>query len=163
MEEREERFGDSCRDEEMKLTIDASVFVSAARPSENQYPISYRFLHRVKGSRIFCPTLVLAECGAAIARPTGDSLLSWRLVNLIKRFPGMTQVPLDLPLALRAAEIAIENRLRGADAVYVSVAEDFEAVLVSWDAEMLERCPESVLAMSPEKWLENAPRTGERE
>ena len=44
MEEREERFGDSCRDEEMKLTIDASVFVSAARPSENQYPISYNFL-----------------------------------------------------------------------------------------------------------------------
>jgi hypothetical protein len=25
MEEREERFGDSCRDEEMNLTIDASV------------------------------------------------------------------------------------------------------------------------------------------
>jgi predicted nucleic acid-binding protein len=74
----------------MKLTIDASVFVSAARPSENQYPISYRFLHRVKGSRIFCPTLVLAEWGAAIARATGDSLLSGRRVNLIKRFPGMT-------------------------------------------------------------------------
>ena len=74
----------------------------------------------------------------------------------------MTQVPLDLPLALRAAEIAIENHLRGADAVYVSVAEDFEAVLVSWDEEMLERCPESVVAMSPEKWLENASGTGER-
>ncbi len=102
MEEREERFADSCRDEEMRLTIDASVFVSAARPSEKQYPLSYRFLHRVKGSKIFCPTLVLAECGAAIARPIGDSFLSRRLVNLIKHFPGMTQVPLDLPLALRA-------------------------------------------------------------
>jgi len=147
----------------MNLTIDASVFVSAARPSEKQYPLSYRFLHRVKRSKIFCPTLVLAECGAAIARPTGDSLLSGRLVNLIKHFPGMTQVPLDLPLALRAAEIAIENRLRGADAVYAAVAEDFDAVLVSWDEEMLERCPESVLAMSPEKWLENDSRTGGRE
>ncbi len=40
MEEQEERFGDSCRDEEMNLTIDASVFVSAARPSEKLYPIS---------------------------------------------------------------------------------------------------------------------------
>ncbi|MDD4652057.1 MAG: type II toxin-antitoxin system VapC family toxin [Methanothrix sp.] len=139
----------------MNLTIDASVFVSAARPSEKQYPLSYRFLHRVKGSRIFCPTLVLAECGAAIARPIGDSRLSRRLVNLIKHFPGMTQVALDLPLAFRAAEIAIENRLRGADAVYVAVAEDFDSVLVSWDEEMLERCPESVLAMSPEQWLEN--------
>jgi len=73
----------------------------------------------------------------------------------------MTQISLDLPLALRAAEIAIENRLRGADAVYVAVASDYDAILVSWDEEMLERCPESVLAMSPEAWLENAARTGE--
>jgi hypothetical protein len=78
----------------MRLTIDASVFVSAARPSEKPYPLSYRFLHRVKGSKIFCPTLVHAECGAAIARPIGDSFLSRRLVNLKKHFPGMTQVPL---------------------------------------------------------------------
>lgn len=162
MEERKKRFGDSCRDEEMNLTIDASVFVSAARPSEKQYPLSYKFLQMVKGSKIFSPTLVFAECGAAIARPTGDSLLSRRLVNLMKHFPGMTPIPLDLSLAIRAAEIAIENRLRGADAVYIAVAEDFDAVLVSWDEEMLERCPESVFAMSPEKWLENAPRTGER-
>ena len=73
----------------------------------------------------------------------------------------MTQISLDLPLALRAAEIAIENRLRGADAVYVAVARDYDAILVSWDEEMLERCPESVLAMSPEVWLENAAMTGE--
>ena len=73
----------------------------------------------------------------------------------------MTQISLDLPLALRAAEIAIENRLRGADAVYVAVASDYDAILVSWDEEMLERCPESVLAMRPEAWLENAARTGE--
>jgi predicted nucleic acid-binding protein len=161
MEERKERIADSRRDEEIKLTIDASVFVSAARPSEKQYPLSYRFLHSVNGSNIFCPTLVLAECAAAIARPIGDSRLSRRLVNLIEHFPGMMQVTLDIPLAFRAVDI--ENRLRGADAVYVAVAEDFDAVLISWDEEMLERCPESVLAMSPEKWLENAPRTGGRE
>jgi len=97
---------------------------------------------------------VLAECGSAIARPTGDSLLSGRLVDLIRYFPGMTQIPLDLSLAFRAAEIAIENRLRGADAVYAAVAENFDATLVSWDEEMLERCPLSVQAISPERWLE---------
>ena len=68
---------------------------------------------------------------------------------------------MDLPLALRATEIAIENRLRGTDAVYVAVARDYDAILVSWDEEMLERCPESVLAMSPEGWLEDAAGTGE--
>jgi len=144
----------------MNLTIDASVFVSAARPSESLFPLSYTFLHKAKGSKIFCPTLVLAECGAAVARPTGDPLLSEKMVNLILHFPGMRQIPLDLTLALRASEIAIKNRLRGADAVYAAVAEDFDAVLVSWDKEMLERCPESVIAMSPEKWLSDSTGNG---
>ena len=138
----------------MKLTIDASVFVSAARQSEKFYHMSYKFLRNARGAKVFCPTLVLVECGAAVARPTGDLLLSEKLVNLIKNFPGMKQVPLDRPLALRAAEIAIRNRLRGADAVYAAVAEEYGAVLVSWDEEMLERCPETVLATTPEKWQE---------
>jgi predicted nucleic acid-binding protein len=140
----------------MRLTIDASVFVSAARPSEKNFPLSYRFLRNAKGSTIFCPTLVLVECGAAIARPTGDSILSERMINLIKNFPGMKQVPLHLPLALRGAEIAVQNRLRGADAVYVAVAEECSSTLISWDEEMLQRCPETVLALTPQKWLESS-------
>lgn len=137
----------------MNLTIDASVFVSAARPSEALYPLSYRFLQKAKGAEIFCPTLILSECVAAIARPTGDSILSRRLVSLIRHFPGMTLVALDKGIAAHAAEIAIENRLRGADAVYVAVAEDFDSALISWDEEMLKRSAETVLAMSPERWL----------
>jgi len=138
----------------MNVTIDASVFVSAVRPSEKLYSLSYRFLRKVKGSRILCPTLVLSECGAAIARPTGDSILSKKLVSLAESFPGMNQVSLDLPLARRAAEIAIDYRLRGADAVNVAVADKFNADLVSWDDEMIQRCPEFVKAISPEQWLE---------
>jgi predicted nucleic acid-binding protein len=104
--------------------------------------------------KIFCPTLVLSECGAAIARPTGDSVLSRKLVSLIERFPGMSLVALDRMLAKRAAEIAIDHRLRGADAVYIGVAAAFDATLVTWDQEMLQRCPEFIPAMSPEQWME---------
>ena len=138
----------------MNLTIDASVFVSAARPSEELYNLSYSFLQEVKREKIFCPTLILAECAAAIARPTGDSALSRRLVSLIKHFPGMTLISLSQSIALHAAEITIENRLRGADAVYAAVAEDFDAILISWDEEMLQRSPKIVSAMSPMQWLD---------
>jgi predicted nucleic acid-binding protein len=130
--------------------------VSAARPSEALYPLSYRFLQKAKGAEIFCPTLILSECAAAIARPTGDSILSRRLVSLIRHFPGMTLVALDKGIAAHAAEIAIENRLRGADAVYVAVADDFDSALISWDEEMLKRSAETVLAMSPERWLKTS-------
>jgi len=111
----------------MNLTIDASVFVSAARPSEESYAMSNRFLQQAKGLNIFCPVLIIPECGAAIARPTGDPGLSRRMVSLVGSFPGMNLVSLDSKLAFRAAEIAIQHHLRGADAVYIAVADAFGA------------------------------------
>jgi predicted nucleic acid-binding protein len=71
---------------------------------------------------------------------------------LIEDFPGIKLISLDLSLARRAAQIAIEHRLRGADAAYVAVADTFDAVLISWDQEMLKRCPAAVKTMTPEEW-----------
>lgn len=63
-------------------------------------------------------------------------------------------MPLDLPVARRAAQIARDHRLRGADAVYVSVAEMFDSRLIAWDAEMLERGANVVTTMTPLEWME---------
>ncbi|MGH2594072.1 MAG: PIN domain-containing protein, partial [Anaerolineae bacterium] len=60
----------------------------------------------------------------------------------------MLLVPLDIPLARRAAHIAIAHRLRGADAVYIAVAEAFGATLITWDAEMLQRGPAAVMTIT---------------
>jgi predicted nucleic acid-binding protein len=46
-------------------------------------------------------------------------------ICLIEDFPGIKLISLDLSLARRAAQIAIEHRLRGADAAYVAVANAF--------------------------------------
>jgi predicted nucleic acid-binding protein len=56
--------------------------------------------------------------------------------------------------ASRAAEIARQQRVRGADAVYVAVAEAFGAALIAWDSEMLERCTEVVTIVTPLEWLQ---------
>ncbi len=101
---------------------------------------------------VYCPTLALAECAAAIARQTSDPYLAWELVSMIEDFPGIELISLDLLLARRAAEIAVEHRLRGADATYVAVANAFDAALISWDQEMLKRCPAAVATMTPAEW-----------
>lgn len=75
---------------------------------------------------------------------------SWFLI--IEDLPGINLISLDRPLARRAAQIAEEHRLRGADAVYVSVAVAYGAMLISWDREMLERCPPAVATMAPDQW-----------
>jgi predicted nucleic acid-binding protein len=88
----------------MRWTIDASVFVSSARSDESSYLISRNFLRSVQSLEVYCPTLALAECAAAIARQTGNPSLAEELVAILEDFPGMNLIPLDLTLARKAAK-----------------------------------------------------------
>lgn len=141
----------------MSLTIDASVFVAATRLQEQHHDISREFLQKVqeKAIEVFCPTLALPECSAAIARRTGDSALAEEVVSLIENFPNLYLVSLDATLAHRASEIAIAHRIRGADSVYVAVAESASADLITWDDEMLQRGRNLVSTMTPVEWIDD--------
>lgn len=139
----------------MTITVDASVFVAAARTEEVHHLASRQFLLQVRAqdTNLFCPTLILPECAAAIVRPTGSAALGEELVTLIEGFPGLHLVSLDPSLAHRAVQIATHHRLRGADSVYVAVAEAFSTALITLDAEMLERGADVVTTMTPSQWM----------
>lgn len=139
----------------MTCVIDASVFVAAARTTEGGYLPSREFLSKMVGAaeNVICPTLVLAECSAAIARQTGDPGLAHNLVVLIEHFPHLQFAALDVPLAQRAAQLAAAHRLRGADAVYVALAQAVNATLITWDTEMLTRGKAVVPTQTPMEWL----------
>jgi predicted nucleic acid-binding protein len=137
------------------ICVDASVFVSAVREAEEYYAGSRQFLQRVREQAVdvVCPTLILPECAAAIARATNNSALAEGIVDLVESFAGLRLVSFELSLARRAAQIATAHRLRGADAVYVAVAEMFGISLVAWDNEILRRAPAVVPTMTPIEWL----------
>jgi predicted nucleic acid-binding protein len=141
----------------MNYTIDASIFVAAVRDQEVQYQASLEFLDhaQTQGAVILCPSLVLAECAAAIARPTGDVALAEKLVALIENFPGLNLIAVTSSLARRAAQIATSQQLRGADAIYVAVAEASGALLVTWDGEMLTQGAGIVSVSIPQAWLDS--------
>lgn len=109
---------------------------------------------------MFSPTLLLPECAAAIARPTADARLAGELISLIETFPRLQLIALDLPLAHRAVQVAKNHRLRGSDAVYVSVAETFNSKLIAWDAEMLALGTDVVTTMTPLEWMKEEAVTG---
>lgn len=140
----------------MNYTIDASVFVVMARVTEPHHLASLDFLTALQtsGADVFCPALILAEASAAITRRTGDTVAAMNLVALIKNFAGMNLVAVAEALAERAAQIAADCRLRGADAVYVATAEEFTTTLVTWDGNMLQRGAAVVATMTPEDWLQ---------
>ena len=138
----------------MNLIVDANVFVSAAVIVEAHHADSKAFLNRVvqQNEQVYTPTLVLAETTAAIVRPTGNVILARQSVRRITTLPGLRLISLTQRRARHAAHIAAAHRLRGADAVYVALAAEFGATLITWDAEMLQRGAGIVSVMTPAQW-----------
>ena len=95
------------------------------------------------------PVLVLAEVAGALARVSGSRELAQDVVARVLRLPRLRLVAIDAGLGERAAEIAAELRLRGADAVYVAVAERLGLPLVTWDDEQYERARPLVPTLRP--------------
>ncbi len=139
----------------MNITIDASVFIAATLTAEPHHADSLAFLKEVRAAQsdLVCPSLVLPECAVVVARRTGNSVLALTLVAEIEIWPRRQLTQLTISRARRAAEIAADHRLRGADSVYVATAEEFGAVLVTWDDEMLKRGVAVVTTMTPDDWL----------
>jgi len=140
-------------------TVDASVHVSALNPAEAESAASQAFLAQVRQEHVplFCPTLLLVEVAAAVGRAIGDPGRSVELVETLRGWPSQTFVPLDEALAAQAANLAATARLRGADAVYAAVAQQYATTLVTLDQQQLERLsplvgtarPSDVLSVGP--------------
>ena len=132
-------------------TIDASVHVSALNPCEADSAASQAFLALVRQHRVplFCPTLLLVEVAAAVARVFDNADRALALAAALRGLPNQTLVPLDEALADRAAGLVARARLRGADAVYAAVAQQYGTTLVSLDRQQLDRLPPVVTTARP--------------
>jgi predicted nucleic acid-binding protein len=100
------------------------------------------------------PNLVKPEVAGAIGRATGDPGLARQAVKMLSEVPHVTPIVLDDDLAEAAADLAIEAKLRGADAVYAATARRFEATLVTLDNEQWTRLPHDITALHPSEALE---------
>jgi predicted nucleic acid-binding protein len=134
------------------LTIDASVFVASVRPREPGHAACRALWGILRGADVplIEPALLPIEVAAALGRTGGTRDSVAEFVDAILALPGLTLVPLAEGLARRAAALAAERRLRAADAVYVAVAQQYGARLVTLDGEQLARSPSDVRACRPE-------------
>ena len=136
-------------------TVDASVHVSALNPAEADSASSRAFLALVQREQIplFCPTLLLVEVAAAVARALGDAGRAVALATALRGWPNQALVPLDEGVAVRAVDLAATAQLRGADAVYAAVAQQYGTTLVTLDRQQLERLQPLVRTARPEDVL----------
>ena len=134
-----------------KLTVDASVWIAAADPSDVFHSESQRFLSAVGDgrARLIVPAFAVVEVACALARKLRDPVLANQLTQAMLPPSAVTYVPVDSPLLATALHRGSAAFLRGADALYAATAQLTGSTLVSWDRELIQR----VGAVSPTDWL----------
>lgn len=123
--------------------IDASVWVSRFLRTDVAHERSKKWFAEAaeKQLTLYVPALVLPEVAAAVARtiegPSGDELANEALAVL--RASGVKVIDVSTSLALKAAQIASQCRVRGCDAVYLALAEQLSVPLVTLDKQQNDR------------------------
>lgn len=133
----------------MKLVLDASVAVAAARPGEPAHRAARKRVEAVllRADEIVVPALFSVEVAAALAR-AGVGLAAIR--TYVKELLGEAAVVPLGPRAARAArETAMRWRLRAADAVYVWLAQREDVPLCTLDGELERRASDACTIVSP--------------
>ncbi len=133
------------------IVTDASVMVSALHPTDVHHQQSRAWLrqHLRAGNTLIAPLLLLSEVSGAVTRRSGDFALGQQALNRQIAFRQLRLVPLDAHLGVLAAQLAVQLRLRGADAVYVALAAQLRIPLVTWDGEQRERGGQIIDAREP--------------
>jgi predicted nucleic acid-binding protein len=138
------------------MIVDASVWVAIFRGNDVHHDSSVQFLRAAIGKQqdLDVPNLALPEIAGVFARQTGNIRLATRTLRAVLALPGLQRHELSDALADRAALHAARCRLRGADAVYLALAEALEAPLISLDQEILDRSSRVVPVNTPGQWLQ---------
>jgi predicted nucleic acid-binding protein len=139
----------------IRYTLDASVVMNAFNPAEAGHAISLQLQTVIQSQSIpiIVPTLVLTEVAATIGRVLGDASRARAFARRLSRLPYLRFAQLTRSMALAAADLAADYRLRGADAVYVAVARQFGTTLVTLDDEQRTRAAAIVTTRIPAEAL----------
>jgi len=134
------------------LTVDASVWIAVADPSDVFHEESRTFLAAVahEDTRLVVPAFATTEVACALARRLRDPVLARTLTQELLPTDEVLQVPTDALLLTMAVRLGTDARLRGADALYAATAALTGSTLVSWDNELIQRAG----ALSPAAWLD---------
>jgi len=134
------------------MVVDASVWVGYFVVNDAHHPASRRWLRSQfsEYDRVLVgPRTVLAEVAGAVARRTRQQGLAHTIVREMLALPELSLITLDEALGLRAARLAADLCLRGADACYVAVALELDLPLVTWDDELSARACGTVRVFEP--------------
>jgi predicted nucleic acid-binding protein len=142
------------------MIVDASVWVAIFRDNDVHHGGSVAFLDAAvtKQQDLHIPNSALAEIAGVFVRQTGKARLATRTVRAVLALPRVKRHALNDALADRAASLAARCKLRGADAVYVALAEALDQPLITLDQEILDRSSDVIGTSTPSIWVQSESR-----
>ncbi len=145
------------------FVVDASVWASLFIVDDAHHVATRRWLDQVidREEAICAPISMLAELGGAVARRLTDSLAGRQAVNAVLQLPNLHLDSVDESLGLLGGQLAVDLRVRGADALYLALAVRLAIPLVTWDRGQRERGSGVVRTLSPEEAPADGRRDGE--
>jgi predicted nucleic acid-binding protein len=134
----------------VSVVLDASVWVSASIPDDVHHQATRAWLSGVSSTdTLVTPALGLLETAGAVARRTGSSALARESVNAIEHLPNVVVVIPDAELWTLAVHAASGRALRGADALYVALAQALGIPLATWDDDQRKRAGRHIRTLTP--------------
>lgn len=131
--------------------IDASIYVSLSNEADRHHDRCLAWFESTlrTDERIAAPSLLMVEVGASIRRLTGSSKLARRVVLDLQNSEVIELFPLTAARSNAAAILAAATGVRGADAVYLALAQELGESLVTLDRQQLERGRSQVHVTKP--------------
>jgi predicted nucleic acid-binding protein len=133
------------------IVVDTSVYVALMHKEDVGHEVSRRWFKSVvrNGERLVAPVIIMAEAGVAITRGLNDPAFGQQVVEQISQSSFLELIPIDYSLAELAAGIAVNYRIRGCDALFVALAQQRSAPLVTLDKQQRERGQAVVTVIEP--------------
>ena len=131
--------------------VDASVIISSILSSDAHHEASKAWLGALvsSGRHFSAPTIMLSEVAAPLSRAYDQPELAKRVIQELTTAPFAKLIPISIPLANRAADIAADYQIRGCDAVYVALAQSLGEELITLDRQQGERAKSVVETHQP--------------
>jgi len=136
-------------------TLDANIFLRDANPYDPDHTTSHLLLEQLEHQSlpIVVPLFVLVEVAGVLGRELRDPIRARLFVEKMHTISTISFVAFDEELTAKAAELAADRALRGADALYVAVAQQYACQLVTLDQEMRTRAAAIVKVRTPAEVL----------
>lgn len=135
------------------VVLDASVWVANLVADEPRHVESRRWLREwlSAGSGLVVPHVFLVEVGSAISRRRQRAGDGEGAVARIRSEPLIEVRHVSRENWERATVLAPRLQLRTGDVLYVTLAEQLEIPLVTWDQEILDRAASVVDVRTPDR------------